>query len=262
MGPSRQKSHSVVFVPWSGKGNVVAQDVDERVERLPVTRRPWWSRVSAAQIFMVVAGILAFIANLAILRAREEVTLVAVAATDINAGVAILEAVHVGYVELNGADEALAPLVTIDEIGDLEGHILTSPVRAGDTFIQSDLVASVNPIDQRAIALAVGRDHAVGGDISIGDRVDVIWVDDGVARYVVTGVEVIDTTNDQRTGGAFSASQAFSITVAVDDVQALELAQALNSGQIEIVRSTGADAPVADRLPLPEPADETSEPSS
>lgn len=241
---------------------MVAQDADERVERLPVTRRPWWSRVSAAQIFMIVAGILAFIANLAILRAREDVTLVAIAATDINAGVAIVESVHVGYVELNGTDEALAPLVTSDEIGALEGHILTSPVRAGDTFIESDLVASVNPIDQRAIALAVGRDHAVGGDINVGDRVDVIWVDDGLARYVVTGVEVIDTTNDQRTGGAFSGSQAFSITVAVDDVQALELAQALNSGQIEVVRSTGADAPVADRLPSPEQPDETSESSS
>lgn len=228
---------------------MVAQDVEGVVEPLPVTKRPWWSRASAAQIFMIVAGILAFIANLAILRAREDVVLVAVAASDINAGVSIQEAAHIEYVELNGSDDVLAPLVTADEVPAIAGSILSSPIRAGEMFVESELVASMNPIDQRAIAMAVGRDHAVGGDISIGDRVDIIWVNDDVARYVVTGVEVIDTTNSERTGGAFSASQSFAITVAVDDVQALKLAEALNSGQIEVVRSTGADAPTVDRLP-------------
>lgn len=242
---------------------MVAQDVEGVVDPLPlVGKRPWWSRASAAQIFMIVAGILAFIANLAILRARDDVVLVAVAATDINAGVAIQETTHVDYVELNGSDDVLAPLVTADEVAALSGFILSSPMQAGEMFVQSELVESVNPIDQRAIALAVGRDHAVGGDISIGDRVDVIWVDDDVAQYVVTGVEVIDTTNSERTGGAFSASQAFSITVAVDDVQALELAEALNSGQIEVVRSTGADAPAADRLPGDEPGSDELESTS
>lgn len=241
---------------------MVAQDVEGVVEPLPVGKRPWWSRASAAQIFMIVAGILAFIANLAILRARDDVVLVAVAATDINAGVAIQETAHIEYVELNGSDDVLAPLVTADEVAALTGFILSSPMQAGEMFVQRELVESVNPIDQRAIALAVGRDHAVGGDISIGDRVDVIWVDDDVAQYVVTGVEVIDTTNNERTGGAFSASQAFSITVAVDDVQALELAEALNSGQIEVVRSTGADAPVADRLPTDEPGSDELESTS
>lgn len=231
---------------------MVAQDIEGVVEPLPVGKRPWWSRASAAQIFMIVAGILAFIANLAILRARDDVVLVAVAATDINAGVAIQELAHIDYVELNGSADVLAPLVTADEVVGITGFILSSPIQSGEMFVQSDLVQSVNPIDQRAIALAVGRDHAVGGDISVGDRVDVIWVEDDVARYVVTGVEVIDTTNTERTGGAFSASQAFSITVAVDDVQALQLAEALNSGQMEIVRSTGAEAPAADRLPTRE----------
>ncbi len=229
---------------------MVAQDTEGVVETLPMGKRPWWSRASAAQIFMIVAGILAFIANLAILRSREDVVLVAVAATDINAGVAIEESAHVEYAELNGADDVLAPLVTADEVPGITGFILSSPMRAGEMFVASELVESVNPIDQRAIALAVGRDHAVGGDISVGDRVDVIWVSDDVARYVVTGIEVIDTTNNERSGGAFSSSQAFSITVAVDDVQALQLAEALNSGQIEVVRSTGADTPVSDRLPV------------
>ncbi|HEY5652681.1 MAG TPA: RcpC/CpaB family pilus assembly protein, partial [Acidimicrobiia bacterium] len=223
-------------------------DVDGTVEKLPVGRRPWWSRASAAQIFMVVAGILAFIANLAILRAREDVVLVAVAASDINAGVAVDEAVHVEYVELNGSDAVLAPLVTSEEFATLSGSVLSSPMEAGDMFVQSELVASVNPLEQRAIALAVGRDHAVGGDITVGDRVDVIWVDDGAAEYIVTGVEVIDTSSSERSGGAFSGSQAFSLTVSVDDVQALRLAEALNSGQIEIVRSTGAGPPTADTL--------------
>ncbi len=230
-------------------GSMVAQEIEGVVEPLPVVKRPWWSRASAAQILMIVAGILAFIANLAILRAREDVVLIAVAASDINAGVTIEESAHIEYVELNGSEDVLAPLVTADEVAGIEGSILSSPIRAGEMFVESELVDSVNPIDQRAIALAVGRDHAVGGDISVGDRVDIIWVHDDVARYVVTGVEVIDTTNNERTGGAFSASQSFSITVAVDDVQALKLAEALNAGQIEVIRSTGAEPPAAERLP-------------
>lgn len=241
---------------------MVTQEAPEgSVEPIPIAKRPWWSRASAAQIFMIVAGILAFIANLAILRAREEVVLVAVASDDINAGVAIGESVHVAYVELNGAEDVLEPLVTVDEMKVLDGFILASPMEAGDMFIKSELVESVNPIDRRAIALAVGRDHAVAGDIRVGDRVDVIWVNNDVAVYVVTGVDVIDTSNSDRTGGAFSASQTFSLTVAVDDVQALKLAEALNSGQIEIVRSTGAEAPSADRLEvLPESDDTTTSP--
>lgn len=230
-------------------GTVVAQESTDVVsEVLPIRQRPWWSRASAAQIFMIVAGIVAFLANLAILRARDDVTLVAVASTGINAGVAIDESAHVEFVELNGAEEVLAPLVTSTEIGAYAGRILASPVAAGEMFLQSELVEATNPLDQRAMALAVGEDHAVGGEIGVGDRVDVIWVADDVARYVVAGVEVIATSADRRTGGAFSASRTFSITVAVDDVQALELAEALNSGQIEVVRSTGAGEPVADRL--------------
>ena len=232
---------------------IVTQEAfDGSAEPLAITKRPWWSRASAAQVFMIVAGILAFIANLAILRAREDVVLVAVAADAINAGVAIDESIHVRYVELNGSDDALAPLITVDEMASLEHFILASPMNAGEMFIRSDLVESVNPIDRRAIALAVGRDHAVGGEVRVGDRVDVIWVVDDVAVYVVTGVEVIDTSSSDRSGGAFSASQTFSLTVAVDDVQALQLAEALNSGQIEIVRSTGAEAPIVDRLEDPD----------
>lgn len=242
---------------------MVAQDgYDGSIEPLPTSKRPWWSRASAAQIFMIVAGILAFIANLAILRAREEVVLVAVAARDINAGVTIDETVHVDYVELNGSDDVLAPLVLASEIAALDGFILSSPMRVGEMFTQSELVASVNRIDQRAIALAVGRDHAVNGDIDVGDRVDVIWVDADVARYVVTGVEVIDTSNGDRSGGAFAGSQTFSLTVSVDDVQALKLAEALNSGQIEVVRSTGANPPGADRLPEPGTVEEQAQPAT
>lgn len=228
---------------------VAQESIDGSVESLRAAKRPWWSRASAAQIFMIVAGILAFIVNLTILRARDDVTLIAVAATDINAGVTIDEASHITYVEINGDGDSISPMLTVAEVETYAGRILSSPMRAGDLFIESELVLAATPLDQRAIALAVGRDHAVGGEIGIGDRVDVIWVNDDVAEYVVTGVEVIDTSASERSGGAFSANQTFSITVAVDDVQALRLAEALNSGQIEVVRSTGAETPRAETLP-------------
>ena len=88
------------------------------------------------------------------------------------------------------------------------------------------------------MSLPIAVAHAAGGTIVAGDRIDVISVLDGSASYVATGIEVIGTSDVD--GGSFGSIGDYHIVVAVDATQALDLAEAIESGSLEMVRSTGA----------------------
>lgn len=82
--------------------------------------------------------------------------------------------------------------------------------------------------------------RAVGDRLKAGDLVDVIATVDDEARYVVTGIEVIEILG---TSSSFGGSSEFAVVVAVGDGQALEIAAAMSAGSLDLVRSTGAPAP-------------------
>lgn len=219
--------------------------IDESPERTvdppSITRRPWWTRASGAQLLMVTVGIIAFVANLAVLRSADDSMLVAVAAADLTAGTRVDPDTHIGYVSLPIDGAGLAPLVTGSEVASLAaGRVLTSSMREGDMFVESDLVPAATAGGLRAMSIPVRLENAVGGDIVAGDRVDVIVVSAGIARYVVSDIEVLGVPGERR--GAFSTSGAFFVTVAVDDSQVLELSEAASS-DVRIVKSTGAAPP-------------------
>jgi hypothetical protein len=69
----------------------------------------------------------------------------------------------------------------------------------------------------------------------------VIRVVDGQAKFVVVGAEVLSVASTER--GALASLADFHVVLAVDSDTALALAEALDSGSIEIVRSTGAAPP-------------------
>jgi hypothetical protein len=75
----------------------------------------------------------------------------------------------------------------------------------------------------------------VGGDLRTGDRVDVIAVEDGVARYVATGLPVITSG-----GGEGLDENSWSLTVSVDERDALALARAMVDAEVAVTRATGA----------------------
>jgi hypothetical protein len=84
----------------------------------------------------------------------------------------------------------------------------------------------------------VPLEHAAGGALRPGDRIDVISVSDGVARYVAVDLGVISVA--EGASGSIGSSLAFHVVVAVEASDALELAEALDTGSVELVRSTGA----------------------
>ena len=93
------------------------------------------------------------------------------------------------------------------------------------------------------MSVPVDPEHAVGGALRVGDRVDVIEVQEDRATYVAIGLEVIGI-NESGSGGALDGLGSYSVTVAVDDATALRLAAAIRADRFELVRSTGAEPPV------------------
>ncbi len=189
---------------------------------------------------MVLAALVAFLLNLALLRGEDELVLIAVARNDIPAGASVSS----GMIELVESIDTpvLATMVSSTEVESVYGMIAAVSVPQGDPILLSSLRAAAAPGERRAFSIPVDRSRAVGGVLRSGDRVDVIATIGGESVYVVAGVEVLSVPTES-SGGLVAASSGYHIVVAVDDAEALALAQAIDGAKIHVVRSTGAPAP-------------------
>ena len=95
-----------------------------------------------------------------------------------------------------------------------------------------------------SVPLDINR--AVGGVLAVGDRIDIIGFDEAGPYYIATDIEVLDIPGER--SGAFGSGASYAVTVAVDDLQALAIARALDFGELHILRSTGAPDVAIDRL--------------
>lgn len=135
--------------------------------------------------------------------------------------------------------EGLSGLVTEDDLGSFDDWVLARSVPAGGLLDRAALVRPGSGSGLRSMSLPVPVEHAAGGGLVAGDRVDVIAVTDGVAGFVATDLEVISVSD---TGsGAIGTISSHHVVVNVRPEQALRLAEALAAGPVEIVRATGAD---------------------
>lgn len=211
-------------------------------------------RMSAGHWIMLTAGLLAVLANFALLRSRDEMVQVAAADRDLDRGsAATADAFHL--VEIQGDTDVLSTLVPAEGVAALDGLIAARSISAGELISTSDFVSAAAPSEQRAMSIPVDRVHATGGMISDSDVVDVIVVTDGIAEYVVIAAPVLDVASSSSSG--IGASGQYYVTVAVDSLTALRIAAAIDGGSIEIVRSTGATEPTQMVFPEPGPASET-----
>lgn len=212
---------------------------DGLIARRP--RRPISTRVPPSLALAIVAGVLAALFYLRSTGGPEGVP-VAVAVRDIPVG----EAVRIGdlrFTEVAASSRLLGELVPRDQLAALNGAIAGRSIAEGSPLLRDDLVAAVAGGRQRAMSLPVEREHAVGGKLRPGDRVDVI--DGTVASYVITNAEVLDVPRP--VSDTLSGTGRYAITIAVDAQGALRLAAAIAGGKVEVVRSTGA-------APLPAPS--------
>lgn len=203
-------------------------------------RRSWTTRASAGHVLVVVAAVLAALANFAILRAGDETVRVAVAATELLPG-DVVEASWLRFVDVRVSSDVLETLIEHGRTEAAAGAIVVSRVPAGDLVRWSDLTDPGAESGLRAMSVPVDPAHAVGGRLRAGDRIDVIEVTAEGATYIALGLHVLDVAD--RTGGALGGLSPYSVTVSVDAETALRLANAMRSDAIEIVRSTGAAEP-------------------
>jgi len=198
------------------------------------------SRLSTGHVVMIVAGLLAVVANLAVLSARDDVFVVAAASGEIRQG-QVITAADFATVDVNVDEEILRDLVLMADLPALEGKIAARTIPDGALVHPNDFRNASAPLELRAMSIPVGREDAVGGDIAAGDLVDVIAVDDGMSEYITTAAEVL-AVPEQATSGIAGGTSYF-VTIAVDAETALRLALALDEAQVTVVRSTGASEP-------------------
>jgi len=189
---------------------------------------------------MIVAALVAALLNYSALRSRDDSVRIAVALHDIPAG-APVTAGALSFTDARVDEGVLATLLTPERAAGVEGWVATGMITAGEPLRGSDLRAPSAPQEHRAMSVPIDREHAVGGALRPGDRVDVIAVHDGVASYVVADAEVLAVPTPDARGGLGALSR-FSVTLAVDEDVALRLAAALRSGSLDVVRSTGSRA--------------------
>lgn len=208
----------------------------------PRTRRPLWSRFSVAHGLMVGSGLLAFVLVATALGERDAAVRVAVARDDIPAGAAV-SADQLRWTELPADSELAGQFVSPADIRGAS-WVATQPVASGQPLLRQAL-SSAHEGGLRWISIPVAREHAAGGALRVGDRVDIIDVVNGTAVYVVSGAEVAKVAPGAAGRGLTGGTgRGFFVVVRVEAEQALAIAQALEDGKLEVVRSTSA-SPVA-----------------
>jgi Flp pilus assembly protein CpaB len=186
---------------------------------------------------MVVSGLLAFLLVVSVLHAREKTVQVAVALRDIPVG-AQVPATAVRWVEIPADSTLKGSLV---RASGLRGRVVAAqPIAKGEPLTKHMLRAPGAPSGLRAMSIPVAPEHSSGGDLEVGDRVDVIDVNGTYTSFVVRDAEVVGIGSGRSGGFTSGGGGGRFITIAVNGEDALRLAFALADNKIDVVRATGA----------------------
>jgi len=208
--------------------------------------RPTW--INVRTVLGLLLFTLAFLAGLRVLQSADSTVAVWSAARDLaphtTLGAADLELVDVG---LSG--DVLSRYATE---ADPSGSVLTRPVRAGEMIPAAALAEVPSATAARSMTIPVSPEHANGGRLQAGDRIDVVATfnsGDERARSVMllSGAEVLDVVT---AGGLVVNEQsAVGVTVALSPEDAIRVAYAIRSAAIDIAKVTG-EIGTADPAPV------------
>jgi len=213
--------------------------VDSGLEPImePARRRRFIGRLSLGHLVMILAGLLAFLLVLIVLRDNSASSFFARAARDIPAGTTIT-AEDVELVEVGG-DSLAGTVLTADDVNIIitGGQVSSRALAVGTLLQPSDFTVSGFTSEMRSMSIPTSPSRAVAGSLKPGDRVDVIATDDELSWFVAAGAEVLAV--GEATAGGLSSND-YTITIAVDPELSLRLACGLENYRINFVRSTGA----------------------
>lgn len=184
---------------------------------------------------MIIGGILAAIAAFGVLQMTKppERLPVLVAGSDLAAGRPLGEMdIDVRYVESDTG------LVAGDSVGDLADWSLRVPLAEGEPLVTSLMQPPELVISPNVIALSLPAENAVLGRLVAGDNVDIylthtggfdVESSTGLLASRVYVVEVVTSESSVDRGRV-------NVLLAVDDRLANELASAMHSGAINLIR--------------------------
>ena len=198
----------------------------------------------------LIAGLVTFVLIATVLRDRREMVAVAVASERIPAGVTITESM-VHSVQVPAAVGFVSGLVSFERVS-AERLVAARTVQSGEVLPASAVGQPEVSSGARVMSIPVESWQAAGGEVQVGDQVDVIDTGKDGPSYVLTGAAVVGRSESNTGGGLGSVGRpgGLFITVEVNEVQALALAATIESGKLMIVRSTGA-TPVTTLPPAP-----------
>jgi pilus assembly protein CpaB len=200
-------------------------------------RRRLRARLSKEQWIALVAGLVAVVAVYVALGDRRNTVEVAVAREGIPSATRLTSDM-VRFVGLPADSPVVSDLVQADELAGRE-WVTTRAIARGEPLTTAAVVGDLPGDGLRSMSVPVAREHAVGGALRPGDRVDVIDVTEEGVDYVLQDIEVL-TVGSESAGSLDAQPTEFAVTLAVGPNQAMGLAWAIADEQFEIVRSTGA----------------------
>jgi Flp pilus assembly protein CpaB len=191
----------------------------------------------------IVAGValvaVSVIGGLRLSGAPAATTRIYVAATDLDAGHVVTRA-DLDVVGVRGPASVTRTLERVGS-GPPVGRALRSPLRAGAPVSADALGATAPP--GRDLTVPVTPEHALGGEVRAGDRVDVLATfDKGTdAARTLTVAQEATVRQVTRADGLFGQHEGAvtAVTVTVDPDAAVALAFAARNGDLDIVRSRG-----------------------
>lgn len=201
--------------------------------------RPWLAdRMTPPTMFGLMAALAVFVLVALLLQDRREMVAVAMTSERVPAGASITDSM-VERVEIPASVSFSDGLVPFDEA---IGSVASRTLQPGEAVPRSAVGARSESSGARVMAVPVESWQAAGGELDVGDRVDVIDTGDGGPRYVVSGAAVVGRASPEGGGGLVGSQSSGDLWVSVEvtATQALDLAAVIDGNDFVLVRSTGA----------------------
>ncbi len=205
--------------------------------RRPAGGRRVTERVTTSMVVGVVLALLAFVLVAAVLRDRRAMTTGLVPRERIPAGAVITPAM-VDTVEFPASVPFAASLLSADSLD--AGLVAGRTLEPGEPVTRSAAGDGVARVVGRVMSIPIASWGDVGGELVVGDQIDVIDTRDAPV-YVVQGAAVVDRAAGDGSGGGLSAGTRLWVSIEVTGDEALTVAGVIDAGDFVIVRSTGAE---------------------
>ena len=180
--------------------------------------------------------LIAFAMGQRILAAADNTVTVWAAARDLPRGESV-DAADLEAVQVRLPSDTLSEYVTT--VDEATGSVLLNPIHAGEFVPLATIARGPDARAGRSITIPISPEHAAGGRLGVGDRVDVLATfnsGDVRARTVAVArsLEVLGTVD---AGGVITGEEAtVGISVAATPEEAARLAFAIRTGEIDLAR--------------------------